>query len=317
MQIEVRQIEYGGWPNCYRLANDVMELIVTTDVGPRVIRCGFIGGENEFKEYPEDFGKTGGKDWRVYGGHRLWHAPEHKVRTYCPDNSPVKLERGNGALRLVQAIEIVTGIQKEIEVRLAADAAHATVTHRLRNTNSGPITLAPWALTVMAPGGTAIVPLPKRGSHPENLLPGNSLTLWKYTDMSDTRWTWGRQYVLLRQDSGTKTKPQKIGATIPDGWMAYARADRLFLKTFQQQPAAIYPDMGSAAEIFTNQEMLELETLGPVIELAPGGVVDHVEDWWLFRDVPVPHGDADVDAHIAPQVESAFKLQAKHVRGDS
>ena len=217
----------------------------------------------------------------------------------------MKLEQEDGAVRLVQTVETTTGIQKEIEVRLASDAAHATVTHRLRNVNSQPVTLAPWALTVMAPGGTAIVPLPARGSHPEDLPPGNSLTLWKYTDMSDARWTWGCKYILLRQDSGPRIKPQKIGAAIPDGWIAYARAGRLFLKTFRHEPAAIYPDMGCSVEVFTNKEMLELETLGPVSRLGPGEVVDHVENWWLFRDVRVPRNDADVDAHVLPRVQTA------------
>ena len=30
-----------------------------------------------FKEYDEQMGKTGGDEWRIYGGHRLWIAPEH------------------------------------------------------------------------------------------------------------------------------------------------------------------------------------------------------------------------------------------------
>src|SRR5580698_11119229 len=125
-EIEMQRIDYGGWPNCYRLANDVMKLIVTTDVGPRIVHCGFIGADNEFKEYPDELGKTGGEDWRIYGGHRLWHAPEDKARTYFPDNSPVKLEHRDGAVHLLQAVETTTGLQKEVEVRLAPDAAHAT-----------------------------------------------------------------------------------------------------------------------------------------------------------------------------------------------
>jgi hypothetical protein len=301
-KIEVGKIEYGRWPNCYRLANDVIELIVTTDVGPRIIRCGFVGAENEFKEYPDQLGQTGGREWRMYGGHRLWHAPEHEVRTYYPDNAPVKLEMHDGAVRLIQTPESTTGIQKEMELRLAPGAAHATVVHRLRNTSVTPVTLAPWALSVMAPGGTGIVPLLARGSHPRDLPPGNSLTLWRYTDMSDPRWTWGRRYILLRQDSTRTLKPQKIGAAAPDGWMAYARAGRLFLKTFRHEPAATYPDMGASVETFTSADMLELETLGPLAPLSPGAVAEHVEHWWLFRDLPVPRNDADIDAHILPLV---------------
>ena len=50
--------EYRGWPNCYRLSNGLIDLIVTTDVGPRVIRFGFVGEENEFKEYDDDGGQA-------------------------------------------------------------------------------------------------------------------------------------------------------------------------------------------------------------------------------------------------------------------
>ena len=139
---DIRQVEYGRWPNCYRLANDVWELIVTADVGPRVIRCGLVGADNEFKEYPDQLGLTGGSDWRIYGGHRLWHAPEHELRTYFPDNSPVKVELRDRAVRFVQEIESTTGIQKEIELAIVPDAAQATVTHRLRNTSRSPVTLA-------------------------------------------------------------------------------------------------------------------------------------------------------------------------------
>ena len=65
---------------------------------------------------------------------------------------------------------------------------------------------APWALSVMDTGGTAIIPLPPRGSHEDNLLPANSMTFWAYTDMADPRWTWGEKYLLLRQDSAKPTQ---------------------------------------------------------------------------------------------------------------
>ena len=85
----MEKIAYGGWPNCIRLRNRRMELVVTTDVGPRIMRLAFRGGPNLLKEYPEHLGKRGGNAWRLYGGHRLWHAPEASPRTYWPDNVPV------------------------------------------------------------------------------------------------------------------------------------------------------------------------------------------------------------------------------------
>jgi hypothetical protein len=297
----MERINYRGWPNCCRLSNKLVELIVTADVGPRIIRFGFLGDVNMFKEYEEMMGLTGGDEWRIYGGHRLWHAPEAQPRSYFPDNGPIQIEEGPDCVRVIQPTETTTGIQKELDIYLSPDAAHARIVHRLRNHNLWPVELAPWALTVMAQGGKVIVPLPPRGSHPENLLPANTLTLWAYTDMSDPRWTWGRKYIMLRQDP-TATAPQKIGAMVPDGWVAYANYGQLFVKKFTYQPGARYPDFGCSVETFTNADMLEVETLGPLVTLQPGAAVEHVEEWYLHKGVAMPQNDADVDRWVLPKV---------------
>jgi hypothetical protein len=299
MSLTIRTVAYQGWKNCCRLSNGTVELIVTTEVGPRVIRFGFVGGQNLFKEYEAQLGRRGGNQWRIYGGHRLWHAPEDLARTYFPDNSPVTMERRGTAVRFIAPVETNCGIQKEIEIRLGA---RVELTHRLRNVGAWPIELAPWALTVMAPGGTCIVPLPKRGTHPKDLLPKNILVPWLYTDMSDPRWTWGRRYLLLRQDSAPTATPQKLGALVPDGWAGYALNGELFIKRFACIPGARYADFGCNFETFTNQEMLEVETLGPFTALAPGATVEHRETWQLFRNVPVPRNDRDVARHVAPKL---------------
>ncbi len=64
--------------------------------------------------------------------------------------------------------------------------------------------------------------------------------------------------------------------------------------------------MGSTAEVFTNADILELETLGPLTKLEPGAVVEHVEDWFLFRDTPEPRNDDDVVQHVLPKVRQAL-----------
>ncbi len=303
--MRAEQIEYAGWPNCYRLASERAELVVTADVGPRVIRFALAGDENVFKEYPEQLGSTGGDEWRIYGGHRLWHAPEAMPRTYAPDNGPVAVEPRGDALRLVQPVEATTGIQKELDVSLAADEARATVTHRLRNTNLWPLEVAPWAVSVMAPGGVAVVPLPPRRRHEESLVPANTLALWAYTDMTDARWTWGARFVLLRQQPGAPV-PQKAGLSVPEGWAAYARDGRLFVKAFDYVAGGRYPDLGSNVEAFTNAEMLELETLAPLSTVPPGGEVEYTERWALFASVPPPASDGEVEWDVLPKVRTAL-----------
>jgi hypothetical protein len=294
------KVAYQGWSNCYRLSNELVEVTLTTDVGPRLMRFGFIG-ENELAEFPGDLGKTGGNEFRLYGGHRLWHAPESRERTYCPDNFPLTLEQEAESVRVIQPTETTTGIQKELEISLSPDEAHLRILHRLRNHNLWTVELSVWALTAMAPGGTAIIPLPPRGKHPEDLLPSSTLTVWPYTDLSDPRLTWGRKYVLLHQDPN-RPSPLKIGASVPDGWAAYARNERLFVKTFQHISGATYPDFGCSLEAFADGEMLELETLGPMTRVEPGGMAEHTESWFLWRGVPTPRGDDDIEGYVLPKL---------------
>ena len=292
---------YNGWSNCLRLSNPLVDLIIPLEIGLRVMRYGFIGEENELFEIAEDQGKTGGDTFRYYGGHRLWHAPEANPRTYHPDNEPVSAQDYGTFVRLIQPVENSTGIQKEIDIALSEVSTHVRLVQRLRNTTLWTLPLAPWGLTMMAAGGTAILPMPPRGSHPENLTPVNSLALWAYTDLSDTRLIFGRQNVLVRQDT-QMVLPLKIGARIPSGWAGYARRGHLLIKRFHDDGLGDYPDLGSNVEIFTNADMLEVETLGPMQTLPPGGEVEHVEDWYLFRDVPTPHNDTQVERHILPKI---------------
>ncbi len=301
MPVQLETVNFGGWPNSQRLSNGLVEVVATADVGPRVVRFGFAGQANEFCEFPEVQGQTGGDEWRNHGGHRFWHAPEDLARTYMPDNAPVQVEPLPDGLRLTQPIEGPTGLQKEIDLKLWPDAAHVRVTHRLRNHGLFAVETAPWALSVMATGGTAILPLPPRGPHAQNLLPASRLVLWAYTNMSDPRWTWGHKYILLRQDPQAQAY-QKAGASVPDGWCAYARDNHLFVKRITYAPGAVYPDHGSNVETFTNAEFLELETLGPLAALPPKAAVEHVEDWYLFDQVPQPRTDADVDTYVLPRV---------------
>src|SRR5437588_13041305 len=90
--VRIEKTAWSGWPNCYRISNGEVELIVTTDVGPRVIRYGSVGGQNLFKEFTAQLGKSGEKKWQPRGGHRVWAAPEIQPITYALDNGPVKYE---------------------------------------------------------------------------------------------------------------------------------------------------------------------------------------------------------------------------------
>jgi hypothetical protein len=291
--VKIEKYEYAGWKNCCRLSNGLIELIATTEVGPRVIRFGFIGGVNELFEQKEDLGKTGGDTWRLFGGHRLWHAPEDPVRTYIPDNSPCEVTLLDDGVILTAPPEVPAGVQKTMEIRMSPDSARVSLLHTIKNSGLWPITLSSWAVTMMAPNGTAIMPLPVRIEWPKVLLPTHSIAFWSYTRMSDSRFTWGDQHVLLRQEP-IRGKEQKIGFVNTEGWAAYRNEDRLFIKTFDFFPGKVYPDRNSNFECFTNHDVLELETLGPIEKIEPGETVSHREGWQLFKDMKFALNDGEI-----------------------
>src|ERR1035441_3121382 len=85
--VEIEKTSYQGWPNCYRISNGVVEAIVTGDVGPRVIRYGFVGGQNLFKEFKEQLGKSGEKEWQERGGGRRGEGPQKSRKSYSPPDA--------------------------------------------------------------------------------------------------------------------------------------------------------------------------------------------------------------------------------------
>jgi hypothetical protein len=318
MKVTMQTISYKGWAHNLQLSNGTVELVMTLDVGPRIIRYAYVGEPNVFKEYDEQMGKSGEKEWMIRGGHRLWHAPEEETRTYVLDNSPIKHERLNDAsVRLIQPVEKLTGIQKEMDVTLSPEGTNVKIIHRLRNTGAREVELAPWALSVMAPGGTAIIPLPEKISHPGSLQPGETkdlrgfapnqtLIVWPFTDLSDPRWRFGAQYITLKQDRAA-TKPTKLGLAHKTGWIGYLNSGTLFVKGFTYEAGKTYTDGGSNFETFTNKEMLEVESLGPLQRIAPGKAIEHVEDWWLLKGLPAETTDAALDANIRPRVAALMK----------
>src|SRR5213082_2346810 len=131
--VRVEKIEYKGWRNCYRVSNGNIELVVTADVGPRIIRFGFVGGQNLLKEFADQLGKGCEEKFQLRGGDRVWKAPEDAVATWAPDNVPVEIQITTTGLIAREPVEPLTKLQKEIEVRMAESDVGMTVIHRITN----------------------------------------------------------------------------------------------------------------------------------------------------------------------------------------
>ena len=298
-------VPYGGWNRCARIVAGSTEAIVTLEVGPRIIRYGIIGGPNELVQYEKDMGQTGGDEYRSYGGHRLWIAPEENPKTMHPDNDAVAFREEDG-WHIFTAQPEKWFVQKEMRIRAEGDAL--CIEHRIYNVGAYALEVAPWALTVMAPGGVCLFPNQVFISHSEKVLPARQIALWHYTDMSDPRWTWGRRLTRLTQDESRG--PQKLGLFLDQGYAAYANHGNLFLKRFGADSDFQYPDFGCNFETFTRQDMLEVESLGPLEVVPPGEFASHLETWYLCADETVPADDESCGNWLESLASSRPHLKA-------
>jgi hypothetical protein len=161
--VKVEKTEYKGWPTCYRVSNGEIDLIVTGDVGPRVIRFGFVGGQN--------------------------------------------------------------------------------------------------------------------------------------------------QYMMLRQDP-KNAEAQKLGLFNPETWAVYVLNNEVFVKRATADPTQTYADFGCSFETFTNNEFLEMETLGPMTKVAPGQTVEQVEHFGLYRSVTLSAwDDEELDRVLVPLIRAVESAQ--------
>jgi hypothetical protein len=225
--------------------------------------------------------------WNNYGGHRLWSSPEDSPRSYSLDNNPVEFKEEGKDLYLFGNPEPQNSIQKLIKLSPEGEDA-LKVTHRITNIGRWPIKLACWGLSVMKPGGFAVLPICAGN---EGLLPDRKLTLWPYTDLADKRLSFQKDFIFLTQVPSI-SNPIKIGLKANPPVAFYHWKALTFVKRTIPSDGK-YPDFGSTFESYANSDFLELESLGTLSLIEPGQSIEHIEIWKLLKTGPLHPQAAD------------------------
>jgi hypothetical protein len=265
------------------LENEFIRLEYLTTSGPRIVRFSPRGHPNVLAELPDIQIPTSLGPYNIRGGHRLWCAPESPISSYAPDDAGLKVEELEAGVRLTGPAEPATGIVKVMEIRLSPGRPAVTVQHQLHNNGRQSLTLAPWAITMLPLGGTAILPQPVWNPDAQGLLPNRILALWPYSHIQDTRLTLRDDFILIRPISNPAHF--KIGYYDPVGWLAYWNAGSLFRKTFEIVPPGAYPDGGCNAEVYCDNNVIELESLGGLTPIKPGQSAHFKETWELYESL--------------------------------
>jgi hypothetical protein len=261
--------------DCVRLEDGGVAILVTISAGPRVLGM-MVEQENLFAVLPDSFLDTpDGERFRFLGGHRLWVAPEVPSITYRVDDRPCAVAEVEGGVG-VEAPPDGAQLAKAIWVRRASDGW--LVDHVVRNASRRSITIAPWAITQLRTGGEAVLEIAPGEGGPQA---DRSLVLWPYTDLGDPRIRFDPNEVRI--DAARSGPPLKLGAAPSDGCVSYRLGKHRFEKRIDVDPSATYADRGAAVQVYLCDEFCELETLGPLQVVPPGGSIAHREHWTLGR----------------------------------
>ena len=293
MNIKHTQIHDEVFGKCLKLEGGSIEIVVTLDFGPRIISFRLEDGKNmlfqdtEKKPLGEHLDIYDGDILKLYGGHRLWASPEILPRCYYPDNHSVSFTRIPNGFHFTAPVEEHVNIKKSFSISFWGKN-RVEIQHYIKNYNLWEIELSPWAITMLQPGGVAFAPLVNEKS---GYLPNRQLVFWDYADPSDARLKVYKDFYSLRHDADGKNF--KMG-TAKAKWASYLNHNQMFIKHFHYDSSGAYPDYGCNFEIYTNEEFLELESLGPIKKIAPNAEVSHIETWEIHKEDAIINTEKDI-----------------------
>ena len=307
--VTVKEISsFKDYGRCVSISNGVIEAYVTVDLGPRIIKFGFVDGQNLMQSNRKEFGnKTDekftqffgeGKAWENFGGHRIWLSPEAYPDTYYPDCDTVKYTTTETGAVFMPKPETENGVAKTLEIKMDPDDTNMQVIMKVKNISNENKKFAIWGLTVSEKNGTVIIPM---NTNNTGLLHNRSVSVWPYTDMSDERIYWGKRYVTVKHNPDAQN-PLKLGFDLNDGTVYYVLGDDVFCKKYDtRHPDAEYPDAGCSFETYSCAVFTEVESLGELKTVKPDEVSTHIESWSLCKK------NIDIDFRNDDSIDNLLK----------
>jgi hypothetical protein len=269
--ISVEAASYHGWRDCIRIGNGLVEAILVPAIG-RVMQFRFQGSaEGAFWENRALDGKLHdptAKEWMNFGGDKSWPAPQsswplHQGRAWPPpvafDALPMRAEANAGGVTMISEADPSYGIQVLRRVELDPQHPVLRIRTEFRKVAGAPVRVSVWTITQMQEPQRVALLLPEQSAF------GEGFTRLLDAEPKDLRLS-GQLLSLARHPADYVKIGAETAAMVWVGQEAVLRIDA-------EQGPGVYPDGGCVTEIYTNPDPLpyvELETLGPLVELSAG-----------------------------------------------
>lgn len=270
-------IEYKNFGKCVRFEENGMIVMVTIDVGPRIIYFGDKQNnilKEDLERKVQVYNDAYKDNWYLYGGHRLWKSPED-ICTYVADNKPVSYRLNEHGGTFISNIDPKFDYILDIGIKKNKVYIENTIVSKSKNIESN----AAWALTVMDIGGELTVNLNKKK---DDLNPQQNLVIWPYTNIYDERIKITKEKLIIQQKSGLE--PLKLGLFLNTPEAEYSLKGMKFKCKFKEEnTTGKYGDFMSNMEIYTSGDILEIEGLSSMRDLKCGESVTLYEEWSLIN----------------------------------
>lgn len=272
-KLSVKEMEYQGLA-CICVSNEKIEVIITTSVGPCILSFKENGKENVLVNTPDLILKTpSGMTCPIYGGHRLWVAPETYETTYFPDNQPLEISKSLNEVTLKQK-DYGQPFLKSMSIKLQDKKVY--LEHKITNLLPQKIACACWTITMFQPNGIAKIPMLNKLKDEAGLQPTQQINLWNYTNIGSNSIQLSKNEIQVK--ANLKEGNLKIGTPESTGIITYQLENQLFTKSFDANYEATFDKM-SKAEIYCCPNYIELEAIGEKHELKPNESATFSEFW--------------------------------------
>ena len=299
-------VDYFGYSECIALENDSARVVIT-GFGGRILEYAWKG-KNALYLDPEQAGVTytpGAQYFEATGG-RFDIGPEHTIPRHLdlwlgPWQGEIT---GPRSARMTSMANPATGVQLVRDFVLDPVSSHLRVTQTIRNISDADQHWCHWSRTFAPGGGIVLIPLTDNSRFPHKYIMYGPGPVMDYRPEDPNI----RERNGFLEILGPPQRP-KLGMDSYAGWFAYLdRSDLLFVKRYPVYPDRVYSEMaGLTLSIwYYEDQMCELEPIGPREDIAPGRSASFAEDWWLLPfSFPAAGGEVDLEEVSQLVAESA------------
>jgi len=295
---KVKNYKQWGW-EAWVMKNDWVTLAAVPAIGGRIMEYA-LGRSSLIYSNPDLFGTTvspeTGKNWPNFGGDKVWPAPQEAWKWPPPPNldhghysAIIEHESDEAVILLLQSpVETwgAPGIRIERRITLKENSTKVFLKETLVNEGENDVSWSIWDVSQQ------IV------NHPGK---ENFDNFWTYFPVN-VKSRYGESGVYYTEASegwmgevapgvyGVQYNPdgQKIFSDSHEGWICFTDRQKqlVMTKTFPNYHGKSYPDNEARVAVYMNHKelpYLEVEVMGPIIELAPDESTSFSIDWGMTQ----------------------------------